>query len=67
VLTAVHLLAIAYGERAFSQRLLVLRSHSATLQRVGGVMIVITAIAILLGWDVQVQLWLAPLFPSLPF
>jgi cytochrome c-type biogenesis protein len=23
------------------------------------------AIAILLGWDVQVQLWLAPFFPTL--
>ena len=64
---ALPLLTIAYGGRAFSQRLLTLRSHSATLQRVGGVMIVLTAITILLGWDVQVQLWLAPLFPSLPF
>ncbi|MGC1307378.1 MAG: hypothetical protein WA885_09125 [Phormidesmis sp.] len=25
-----------------------------------------TAIAILLGWDVQIQLWLAPVFPALP-
>lgn len=63
---AVPLLAIAYGGRAFSRRLLRLRSHSANLQRVGGVMIVVTAIAILLGWDVQIQLWLAPLFPPLP-
>lgn len=63
---ALPLLAIAYGGRAFSRRLLKLRSHSATLQRAGGVMIVVTAIAILLGWDVQVQLWLAPLFPPLP-
>ncbi len=64
---AIPLLAIAYGGRTFSQRLLKLRSHSALLQRVGGVMIVGTAIAILLGWDVQIQLWLAPLFPRLPF
>jgi cytochrome c-type biogenesis protein len=63
---ALPLLAIAYGGRAFSRRLLKLRSHSATIQRAGGVMIVVTAIAILLGWDVQIQLWLAPLFPSLP-
>lgn len=63
---ALPLLAIAYGGRAFSRRLLNLRSHSAILQRVGGVMIMATAIAILLGWDVQVQLWLAPLFPTLP-
>ena len=59
------LLALAYGGRSLSRRLLNLRSHSAALQRVGGVMILATAIAILLGWDVQVQLWLAPFFPTL--
>ena len=63
---AIPLLATAYGGRALSQRLLNLRSHAALVQRVGGVMIVTTAIAILLGWDVQLQLWLAPLFPPLP-
>jgi len=62
---AIPLLAIAYGGRAFSQRLLKLRAHSGMVQRVGGVVIVVTAIAILLGWDVQIQLWLAPFFPSL--
>ncbi|MEH1888653.1 MAG: cytochrome c biogenesis CcdA family protein [Nostoc sp.] len=60
------LLAIAYGGRILSQRILNLRSHSAALQRVGGVVIVATAIAILLGWDVQIQLWLAPFFPTQP-
>ena len=60
------LLAIAYGGRACSQHLLTLRAYSTGLQRVGGVMIVLTAIAILQGWDIQVQLWLAPLFPRLP-
>ncbi|XGV97005.1 MAG: cytochrome c biogenesis CcdA family protein [Leptolyngbya sp. BL-A-14] len=63
---ALPLLAIAYGGRVVSRRLLKLRAHSATLQKAGGVMIVVTAIAILLGWDVQIQLWLAPFFPALP-
>ncbi|NJN38922.1 MAG: cytochrome c biogenesis protein CcdA [Acaryochloridaceae cyanobacterium CSU_3_4] len=63
---AIPLLAIAYGGRIFSQKLLHLRPHSATLQRVGGTMILATAISILLGWDIQVQLWLASFFPSLP-
>ncbi len=63
---ALPLLAIAYGGRVLSRKLLSLRSHSATLQRVGGVMVVATALAILLGWDVRVQLWLAPLFPTVP-
>jgi cytochrome c-type biogenesis protein len=61
---ALPMLAIAYSGRIFSRRLLKLRTHSAGLQRVGGVLITTTAIAILLGWDVQVQLWLAPLFPQ---
>jgi cytochrome c-type biogenesis protein len=60
---ALPLLAIAYSGRIFSHRWLKLRAHSAGLQRVGGVVIAATAMAILLGWDVQVQLWLAPLFP----
>lgn len=60
------LVAIAYSSRKFSQQWLSLRIHSAALQRIGGVMVVGTAIAILLGWDVQVQLWLAPFFPQLP-
>ncbi|WP_373527790.1 cytochrome c biogenesis CcdA family protein [Nostoc sp.] len=58
------LLAIAYGGRVLSKRILNFRSHSAALQRIGGVAIVSTAIAILLGWDVQIQLWLAPFFPT---
>lgn len=60
------LLAIAYGGRYLSQHLIGLRSHGATLQRVGGLIVAISAIAILLGWDVQIQLWLAPVFPTLP-
>ena len=61
---AIPLLTIAYGGRYLSQRLLSLRSHSGRLQRIGGIMIVSTAIAILLGWDIQIQLWLAPFFPA---
>ncbi len=64
--TAIPLLLIAYGGRRISQSFLRLRSHSERLQQAGGLMIVITAIAIILGWDIQLQLWLAPLFPKLP-
>ncbi|MEH1885573.1 MULTISPECIES: cytochrome c biogenesis CcdA family protein [unclassified Nostoc] len=60
------LLAIAYGGRVLSKRIFNVRRHSAVLQRVGGVAIAATAIAILLGWDVQIQLWLAPFFPTQP-
>lgn len=63
---ALPLLAIAYGGRRLGQSFLRLRPHSALLQKVGGGMIVVTAIAIFLGWDVSLQLWLAPLFPTVP-
>ncbi len=61
---ALPLLAIAYGGRVLSNRVIGLRRHSAVLQKVGGVIVIVTAIAILLGWDVQLQLWLAPFFPT---
>jgi cytochrome c-type biogenesis protein len=63
---AVPLIAIAYGGRTLSRKVLNLRSSSVILQKVGGAMVLGTAIAILLGWDVQIQLWLAPFFPRLP-
>jgi cytochrome c-type biogenesis protein len=61
---AVPMLLFAYGGRYLGLRLLQLRSHSGTIQKIGGMMIITTAIAILLGLDVQIQLWMAPLFPS---
>jgi cytochrome c-type biogenesis protein len=59
------LLALAYGSRhAISWRRLL--PYTGTFQRIGGILMAGTAIAILLGWDVELQLWLAPLFPKLP-
>ncbi len=63
---AVPMLVFAYGGRFLSHRLLSLRAHGGRLQRLGGAIVVSSAIAILLGWDIQVQLWLAPFFPSIP-
>lgn len=63
---ALPMLMFAYGGRYLSRQLLSFRQRSAQLQQVGGAMVVSTAIAILLGWDVKIQLWLAPLFPPLP-
>jgi cytochrome c-type biogenesis protein len=59
------LLAIAYGGRRLGQSFLRLRPHSALLQKIGGGMIVMAAITILLGWDIEIQLWLAPFFPTI--
>lgn len=63
---ALPLLAIAYGGKHLSQHMTLLRSQSQNLQKIGGVVIAGTAITILLGWDIKVQLWLAPLFPVSP-
>jgi cytochrome c-type biogenesis protein len=60
------MLGIAYAGRSFSQSLQRLRPYSLALQRIGGILIVITALAILFGWDIRIQLFLAPLFPVLP-
>ncbi len=59
------LLVLAYGSRHVSswRRLL---PYTGAFQRIGGILMAGTAIAILLGWDVELQLWLAPLFPKLP-
>jgi cytochrome c-type biogenesis protein len=64
--TGLPILLLAYASRYFSKSFLKLRSRSQLLQRIGGVMISLTAIAILLGWDVKIQLWLAPYFPTSP-
>lgn len=63
---AIPMLVFAYGGRYLSHQLLALRAHGDRLQRLGGAVVVGSAIAILLGWDVQVQLWLAPFYPSVP-
>jgi cytochrome c-type biogenesis protein len=60
------LLAIAYSSRQIGNSWRRLLPYTGTLQRVGGISMAGTAISILLGWDVAIQLWLAPLFPKLP-
>jgi cytochrome c biogenesis protein CcdA len=57
---AIPLLAIAHTGRSVGQSLLKLRPYSWRLRQIGGGVIVLSAIAILLGWDIQIQLWLAP-------
>jgi cytochrome c-type biogenesis protein len=60
------LLAIAYTSRYLSYSWRQLSVYTQILQRIGGILMSATAIAILLGWDVEIQLWLAPWFPKLP-
>jgi cytochrome c-type biogenesis protein len=60
------LLAIAYSNRYLTNSWRRFLPYTGTFERIGGLLMAGTAIAILLGWDVQVQLWLAPWFPKLP-
>ena len=62
----VPMLAIAYGSKSAAQKLRWLYPHMETIQRTSGILIAASAIAILLGWDNQVQVLLAPLFPTVP-
>ncbi len=62
----VPMLAIAYGSKNAAQKLRWLYPHTETIQRTSGILIAASAIAILLGWDNQVQVLLAPLFPTVP-
>jgi cytochrome c-type biogenesis protein len=59
------MLAIAYGSKGLSQKLRWLYPHMENIQRASGVLIAASAVAILLGWDNQLQVLLAPLFPPL--
>jgi cytochrome c-type biogenesis protein len=59
------MLAIAYAGRYVSQSFQRLRPHTQKIQKVGGAIVILSAIAILQGWDIKLQLWLAPLFPPL--
>ncbi|WP_218080102.1 cytochrome c biogenesis CcdA family protein [Anthocerotibacter panamensis] len=63
---AIPMLALSYGGRGMVERVRWLYPHTEKVQRVGGVLIALSAVAMLLGWDNELQLLLAPLFPSIP-
>ncbi|HEX8605019.1 MAG TPA: cytochrome c biogenesis CcdA family protein [Pseudoduganella sp.] len=62
---AVPMLAILLGGQAVTQRVRVLARHSARLQQVSGVLIVATALAMYLQYDVLVYARAADFFPQL--
>jgi len=57
------MLGLAYGGKGLVGQLRGLYPYTETIQRVAGLGIAFSAVAILLGWDNQIQLLLAPLFP----
>jgi cytochrome c-type biogenesis protein len=61
---AIPMLALAYGGRTVLLQVRKLYPHTAAVQRIAGMGVALAALAILLGWDNQLQLLLAPLFPA---
>jgi cytochrome c-type biogenesis protein len=61
----VPMLVIAYSSKNAALKFRWLYPYMEGIQRTSGVLIAASAVAILLGWDNKVQVWLAPLFPSI--
>jgi cytochrome c biogenesis protein CcdA len=62
---AIPMLAIIYGGHYVTQRVRVVARHAQLLQQVFGVLVMLTALAIYLQYDVLVYARIAALFPSL--
>ncbi|WP_055048112.1 cytochrome c biogenesis CcdA family protein [Devosia sp. A16] len=62
--TALPMAAVLLGGRQLVRRLSWFQSHAATIQRVFGVVLLLTALAIWLGWDRNIQILLLEWFPS---
>ena len=59
------MLAIAYGGQFMSTRVRAVAKYAGRLQKIFGVLIVLTAIAIYFQYDVVVYAWISDLYPTL--
>ncbi len=62
--TAIPMLAVVSGGRALLDRNRWLLTHSATIQKVFGILMILTAAAILFNLDRQFQTWVLSRFPN---
>ena len=62
--TALPMAAVLLGGRQLVRRLSWFQSHAATLQRIFGLVLLATALAIWLGWDRNIQILLLEWFPG---
>lgn len=62
--TALPMATVLFGGRQLVRRLDWFQRHAATIQRVFGVVLLLTALAIWLGWDRHVQILLLEWFPG---
>jgi cytochrome c biogenesis protein CcdA len=61
---AIPMLAIIYGGHYVTQRVRVVSRHAQLLQQIFGVLVMLTALAIYLQYDVLVYAWISSIFPS---
>ena len=62
--TALPMAAVMFGGRALVRRLGWFTAHASRIQQVLGLVLVITGLAIFLGWDRQIQILLLTWFPD---
>lgn len=62
--TALPMAAVLFGGRKLVRRLGWFQSHAATIQRIFGLVLLLTALAIWLGWDRSIQIALLEWFPG---
>ncbi|SAL61117.1 cytochrome c biogenesis protein transmembrane region [Caballeronia terrestris] len=62
---AIPMLAIIYGGQFMTQRVRLLARHAHRIQQVFGVLVMLTALAIYLQYDVLAYAWIASFFPAL--
>ena len=62
--TALPMAAVLFGGRQLVRRLSWFQSHAATIQRIFGTVLLLTALAIWLGWDRNIQIALLEWFPG---
>jgi cytochrome c-type biogenesis protein len=62
--TALPMAAIMLGGRQITRRLTWFQANAARIQQVLGAILVLTGLAIFLGWDRQVQILLLTWFPD---
>lgn len=62
---AIPMLAIIYGGQYMTQRVRLLARHAYLLQRVFGALVLLTALAIYLQYDILAYAWVSAFYPSL--
>ncbi|KLU26861.1 cytochrome C biogenesis protein, partial [Caballeronia mineralivorans PML1(12)] len=62
---AIPMLAIIYGGQFITRRVRVLARHTHRIQQVFGVLVMLTALAIYLQYDVLAYAWIASYLPAL--